>query len=122
VSFGDALIIAAACRRPIRFVIDHRIFPLANTLVHLQGRRAIPIAPEKEDAALKSKAFDDISHATHSRRTVCIFPEGNVTATGEITTFPPRHRTDHRAQSCPCYSVALRACGAAFSRACMVRS
>jgi len=88
-SFVDALIIAAACRRPIRFVIDHRIFRWPILSFIFKAGRAIPIAPEKEDAALKAKAFDDISQALASGELVCIFPEGTVTATGEITPFRP---------------------------------
>jgi 1-acyl-sn-glycerol-3-phosphate acyltransferase len=88
-SFVDALIIAAACRRPIRFVIDHRIFRWPVLSFIFKAGRAIPIAPEKEDAALKAKAFDEVSQALAAGELVCVFPEGNVTATGEITTFRP---------------------------------
>jgi MFS family permease len=45
VSFVDALVISAACRRPIRFVMDHRIFrwPVLSFVFRHSG--AIPIAP-----------------------------------------------------------------------------
>lgn len=48
-SFVDALIIAAACRRPVRFVMDHRIFnlPIANFVFRVG--RAMPIAPKHQD-------------------------------------------------------------------------
>jgi 1-acyl-sn-glycerol-3-phosphate acyltransferase len=88
-SFVDALIIAAACRRPIRFVIDHRIFRWPILSFVFKAGRAIPIAPEKEDAALKAKAFDEVAQALAAGELVGIFPEGNVTATGEITPFRP---------------------------------
>jgi 1-acyl-sn-glycerol-3-phosphate acyltransferase len=81
-SFVDALIIAAACRRPIRFVIDHRIFRWPVLSFIFKAGRAIPIAPEKEDAALKAKAFDEVSQALAAGELVCVFPEGNITATG----------------------------------------
>lgn len=88
-SFVDALIIAAASRRPVRFVIDHRVFRWPILSFVFKAGRAIPIAPEKEDAALKAQAFDEISQALAAGELVCIFPEGNVTANGEISPFRP---------------------------------
>src|SRR6185503_1839727 len=63
VSYIDAAIIGACCPRPIRFVMDHRIF--ANYVGGFLFRhlRAIPIAPAKEDAALKERAFADVAAA-----------------------------------------------------------
>ena len=89
VSFVDALIIAAASRRPIRFVMDHRIFRWPVLSFVFKASRAIPIAPEKEDAALKNKAFEDVSLALQAGELVGIFPEGRITATGEISAFRP---------------------------------
>ncbi|HEX9807335.1 MAG TPA: MFS transporter, partial [Alteraurantiacibacter sp.] len=61
VSYVDALIIAAACRRPIRFVMDHHIFrvPVLNFI--FRTGRAIPIASAKEDPALLERAYDEIA-------------------------------------------------------------
>ena len=89
VSFVDALIIAAASRRPIRFVMDHRIFRWPILSFVFIATRAIPIASEREDAALKNKAFDDVSQALEAGELVCIFPEGRITATGEMSAFRP---------------------------------
>ena len=89
VSFVDALIIAAASRRPIRFLMDHRIFRWPILSFVFKATRAIPIAPEKEDAALKNKAFDDVSLALEAGELVAIFPEGRITATGELSPFRP---------------------------------
>ena len=89
VSFVDALIIAAASRRPIRFVMDHRIFRWPVLSFVFKASRAIPIASEKEDAALKIKAFEDVSLALQAGELVGIFPEGRITATGEISAFRP---------------------------------
>lgn len=87
VSFVDALIITAACRRPIRFVMDHRIFRWPILSFVFKAGRAIPIASEKEDAALKAKAFDEVAQALTAGDLVCIFPEGNISADGEIAPF-----------------------------------
>jgi len=89
VSFVDALIIAAASRRPIRFVMDHHVFRWPILSFVFKASRAIPIAPEKEDAALKQKALDEVSQALAAGELVAIFPEGRVTASGEMSPFRP---------------------------------
>lgn len=89
VSFVDALILAAACQRPIRFVMDYRIFRWPVLSFVFRAGRAIPIASEKEDAALKARAFDEVSRALAAGELVCIFPEGSVTASGEMQPFRP---------------------------------
>ncbi len=92
VSYVDALVIAAASRRPIRFVMDHRIFrwPLLSFL--FRTARAIPIAPAREDAALLERAYDEVAAALAAGELVAIFPEGRLTADGEIGTFRPGTR------------------------------
>jgi len=52
VSFADAVIVMGACRRPMRFVMDHRIFRTPILSFVFREGRAIPIAPAKEDPAL----------------------------------------------------------------------
>ncbi|HEX5338918.1 MAG TPA: MFS transporter, partial [Gallionella sp.] len=88
-SLVDALLIMAACRRPIRFVIDHHVFRWPLLSFVFKESRAIPIAPAREDAALKAKAFDDVSQALAAGELVGIFPEGSVTQNGEIAAFRP---------------------------------
>lgn len=87
VSYVDALVIVAASPRPIRFVMDHRIFktPLAGWI--FRTAKAIPIAPAKEDPWLMEKAYIDIAQALHEGDLVCIFPEGKLTRDGEINEF-----------------------------------
>ena len=87
VSFVDPIIIAAACRRPIRFVMDHRIHrtPLIGFI--FRHMRTIPIAPASEDAALKEAAFAEVARALAEGELVCIFPEGRITDTGELYPF-----------------------------------
>lgn len=87
VSFMDALIIGGACRRPVRFVMDHRIFkiPLLNFI--FRTGKAIPIASAKEDAALKAKAFEQVAAELAAGEVVCIFPEGKITFDGELNPF-----------------------------------
>ncbi len=87
VSFVDALIITAACRRPIRFVMDHNIFrnPVLNFI--FRTGKAIPIASAKEDPQLLEKAYDEIAGALEHGDLVAIFPEGRITDTGELYPF-----------------------------------
>jgi 1-acyl-sn-glycerol-3-phosphate acyltransferase len=87
VSYVDALIITAASRRPIRFVMDHRIFRLPIASFVFRENRAIPIAPAKEDPALLDAAYNEIAKALANGELVGIFPEGGITRDGEIAPF-----------------------------------
>jgi 1-acyl-sn-glycerol-3-phosphate acyltransferase len=87
VSFADAVVIGGVVRRPVRFVMDHRIFktPLLGYL--FRAARCIPIAPAKEDPVMLEKAYADIEQALRDGDIVGIFPEGRITDTGEIYPF-----------------------------------
>jgi 1-acyl-sn-glycerol-3-phosphate acyltransferase len=87
VSYVDAIVIGAASPRPIRFVMDHRIFNMPLLGWIFRTAKAIPIAPAKEDPWLMEKAFIDIAQALHEGDLVCIFPEGRLTTTGELNEF-----------------------------------
>ncbi|MGB9110792.1 MAG: MFS transporter [Telluria sp.] len=87
VSYVDAIVIMAASPRPIRFVMDHRIFKTPLLGFIFRTSKAIPIAPAKEDPWRMEKAYVDIAHALHDGELVCIFPEGKLTTTGELNEF-----------------------------------
>jgi 1-acyl-sn-glycerol-3-phosphate acyltransferase len=87
VSYVDAIVIGAASPRPIRFVMDHRIFKMPLLGWIFRTAKAIPIAPAKEDPFMMERAFVDIAEALHQGDLVCIFPEGKLTTTGEINEF-----------------------------------
>jgi 1-acyl-sn-glycerol-3-phosphate acyltransferase len=89
VSFVDPLVIMAACPRPIRFVMDHRIFRTPVMSFVFREGRAIPIASAKEDPALLEKAFDEVAGALAAGELIGIFPEGKITETGELNPFRP---------------------------------
>ncbi|WP_018230902.1 MFS transporter [Methyloversatilis universalis] len=117
VSFVDALVITAACRRPIRFVMDHRIFrtPLLGWL--FRTSRCIPIAPAKEDPALLERAYDDIAAALTAGELVGLFPEGQITDTGELLPFRAGIRRIVERSPVPVVPLALRGLwGSFFSR------
>ncbi len=89
VTFVDALVISAACRRPIRFIMDEAIFsaPIISTLA--RGMKAIPIASAKDDAVIFERAFELTAEALRDGGLVCIFPEGRLTRDGDIAAFRP---------------------------------
>jgi 1-acyl-sn-glycerol-3-phosphate acyltransferase len=87
VSYVDAIVIGAASPRPIRFVMDHRIFKMPVLGWIFRTAKAIPIAPAKEDPWLMEKAYIDIAQALHEGDLVCIFPEGKLTSDGEMNEF-----------------------------------
>ena len=117
VSYVDAIVIAACVRRPIRFVMDHRIFavPLLNFI--FRTMRAIPIAPAKEDAVLKERAFTEAADALKAGEIVCIFPEGKITDNGELNRFRPGLQRILEKEPVPVVPMALRGLwGSFFSR------
>ncbi|MFJ2990234.1 MFS transporter [Collimonas sp. NPDC087041] len=87
VSYVDAIVIMAASPRPIRFVMDHRIFKIPVLAWVFKTAKAIPIAPAKENPELMEHAFDQIAAALADGDLVCIFPEGKLTSTGEMNEF-----------------------------------
>jgi hypothetical protein len=117
VSFVDALVIAAACRRPVRFVMDHRIFavPLLNFV--FRTGKAIPIASAKEDPAMMERAFGEVAAALRAGDVVCIFPEGKLTESGDINPFRPGVKRILEETPVPVVPIALRGLwGSFFSR------
>ena len=87
VSYVDALVISAGCRRPIRWVMYHQIFRIPVLSFVFRTARAIPIAPAHEDAALLEKAYDAIARELADWQLVGIFPEGKLTSDGEMSEF-----------------------------------
>ncbi|HEU4484694.1 MAG TPA: MFS transporter [Povalibacter sp.] len=89
VGFVDAIVISAACRRPIRFIMESSIFrtPVLRTI--FKGMKAIPVAPAREDPQVYERAFQIVAEELRNGHLVCIFPEGRLTSDGEIAAFRP---------------------------------
>ncbi len=87
VSFVDAVLIMAASPRPIRFLMDHRIFrqPLLGGLFRLA--KAIPVAPQGEDPGAYEAAFERAAQALREGELLAIFPEGGITRDGQLQAF-----------------------------------
>ncbi len=117
VSFVDALVIMAASPRPIRFVMDHRIFRIPVLSFVFRESRAIPIAPAREDPAMMERAFDEVARALEAGELVGIFPEGRITETGEFQPFRSGIRRIVERTPVPVVPMALRGLwGSFFSR------
>lgn len=87
VSFMDAVLIMAASPRPIRFIMDHRIFatPVLGSVFRLA--KAIPIAPRSEDPHTYEAAFATARQVLDEGDLLGIFPEGSITRDGELQPF-----------------------------------
>ena len=87
VSFVEAVLLMAASPRPIRFIMDHRIFkvPVLGWIFRLA--KAIPIAPQKDDPAAYQRAFDEAAQVLREGDLLGIFPEGGITRDGQLQPF-----------------------------------
>ena len=87
VSFVDPLIIGGIIRRPVRFVMYYRIYqaPVLNFIFRMG--KAIPIAARKEDPGILERAYESMHAVIGAGDVLGIFPEGEITSTGEINTF-----------------------------------
>ena len=89
VSFIDWMIVASACKRPPRFVMYHGYFRLPLIGWLFRDAKVIPIAPAREQVEVMEAAFDRIAAELEAGEVVCIFPEGALTANGQMNRFRP---------------------------------
>jgi 1-acyl-sn-glycerol-3-phosphate acyltransferase len=116
-AFNDWLILAGSVRRPIRFVMDHRIAqtPVVATLFR-QGK-TIPIAPEHESKETMESAFAKVAEELRNGEVVCIYPEGKITKTGEMNPFKAGIERILRETPVPVVPMAIHGLwGSIFSR------
>ncbi|MGB5082784.1 MAG: MFS transporter [Burkholderiales bacterium] len=117
VSYVDGLVIAAACPRPVRFVMDHQIFRIPVLNFVFRTGRAIPIASAREDPEGLERAYDQIAKALEDGDLVAIFPEGKITYDGSIGPFRPGISRIVSRTPVPVVPLALRGLwGSFFSR------
>jgi 1-acyl-sn-glycerol-3-phosphate acyltransferase len=117
VSYVDAIVIAACVRRPVRFIMDYRIFrvPFLNWVFRTMN--TIPVASAREDAAVKEAAFVTAAAALREGEIVGIFPEGKLTDNGEMYPFRPGIERMVKDTPVPVVPMALRGLwGSFFSR------
>ena len=89
VSFVDPLIIGGMIRRPVNFVMYHKIYkiPLLNFI--FRTGKAIPIASRDEHPEILEAAYRRIHGVLEAGDVLGIFPEGKITSDGEIQPFRP---------------------------------
>jgi len=117
VSFADAVVLMAASPRPVRFVMDHNIFKVPLLSWFFRQAKAIPIAPVREDPEMLARAYDTVAAALADGDLVCIFPEGKITATGEVNPFKSGVQQIIQRTPVPVVPMALRGLwGSFFSR------
>lgn len=117
VSYVDALVILAACRRPVQFVMDHNIFKTPVLGWAFRQMKAIPIASAKEDPEMMQKAFSRVNQSLADGEVVGIFPEGKLTKDGEMGPFRPGIERIVAETGAPVVPLALRGLwGSFFSR------
>ncbi|MBL8524789.1 MAG: MFS transporter [Betaproteobacteria bacterium] len=117
VSFVDALVIGGVIQRPVRFVMDHRIFkvPVLNFVFRTAG--TIPIASAKEDPEMLERAYEKIAKYLEEGEVVCIFPEGRITDNGDLYPFKKGITRIIERTPVPVVPMALRGLwGSFFSR------
>jgi len=118
VSFVDAVLLMAASPRPIRFVMDHRIFKVPVLGWMFKLAKAIPIAPRGEDPAAYEAAFVAADAVLADGELIGIFPEGGITNDGSLQPFKGGVMKILERRPVPVVPVALvNLWGSFFSRA-----
>jgi len=87
VSFIDPVLLMAASPRPIRFLMDARIFRIPVLGFFFRLAKAIPISPKTEDPEAYEAAFRAADQVLAEGDLLGIFPEGGITDNGELKPF-----------------------------------
>ncbi len=117
VGYSDPILVLGSIPRPAVFVMYWKIYevPIAKWL--FKAARAIPIAGKQENEAMYNRAFEDVSKALKAGEVVCIFPEGGLTADGEIREFKKGVEMMLQRDPVPVLPIALQGLwGSMFSR------
>ena len=114
VSYVDALLLAGAVRRPIRFIMFKPIYDMPVLNFVFRTGRAIPIAGRRSDETAYEEAFRDIREGLADGDLLCIFPEGKLTHDGEIDAFRPGIERILQETPVPVVPMALRGLWGSF--------
>lgn len=102
VSYVDTIVLALASPRPIQFLSYEGFFryPLLGTLLKAYG--AIPVSTDRSKEAIRLAAA-----RVESGEVVCIFPEGQLTRTGNLMELKRGYELIARQAKCPIVPVFL---------------
>ena len=116
VSYMDSLLLSAVCPRLIRFVMEEDYANLPPLRGFLRRAGVIPISASNRTSI--RRAFNDVEKALSEGHIVCIFPEGRLTADGEMNAFMRGIDIILRRSPVPVIPMALKGLwGSYFSRA-----
>lgn len=111
----DALLLSAVCPRLIRFVMEEDYANLPPLRRFLKRAGVIPISASNRNSI--RRAFNEVEQALEDGHIVCIFPEGRLTADGEMNEFMRGMDIILRRSPVPVIPVALKGLwGSYFSR------
>ena len=79
VTWADAFLVSAACRRPVRFVMYDGFMQARGVGWFARLFDTVPISPTRAKDAIRL-----VSEALESGHVVCLFPEGELTRTGTM--------------------------------------
>jgi 1-acyl-sn-glycerol-3-phosphate acyltransferase len=87
VSFVDWLVLSAAIKRPVRFVMYYKFAGIPILRVLMKHAGVIPIAGKEEDGRIFENAFEEIAKSLSGGDLICIFPEGGISRDGKVQQF-----------------------------------
>lgn len=88
-SYVDTLIIASACRRPVRFVVGQPFFSMPILSFLLKESKAIPAPTTDGCVEAVGACRSEILAALAAGELVVIFAQDDVSDDGQIKAFPP---------------------------------
>ncbi|WP_154180255.1 MFS transporter [Vibrio furnissii] len=115
VSYMDALLLSGACPRLIRFVMEEDYANLPVLRRFLKRAGVIPISANSRTSI--RRAFAEVEQALQDGHLVCIFPEGRLTADGNMNEFMRGIDIILRRSPVPVIPIAIKGLwGSFFSR------
>ncbi len=115
VSFVDAILLIVSVKRPIRFVMNREIYGVSIFRPLFNLGRAIPI-DRKDNPKGIIRALQEAREAIKKGELVCIFPEGQLTRTGNMLKFNAGVEHIVKGVDCPILPIHLdRIWGSIFS-------
>ncbi|MCJ7814818.1 MAG: 1-acyl-sn-glycerol-3-phosphate acyltransferase, partial [Xanthomonadales bacterium] len=117
VSFVDPLILGGMIRRPVNFVMYHKIYKIPVLNFIFRTGKAIPISGRAENPEILENAYRRMHGVLEAGDVLGIFPEGKITSDGELQEFKSGINKIIAQQPVPVVPMALcNLWGSMFSR------